>query len=112
MRPLGAPRTPSTATPAHFRSAELTATIDALGSVGWEVCGFACVDRLGFNGFAILLKRERAPLAPPPSHVADGGCGWAPDPLDRHQRRFWDGLRWTEHVSDNDVMSFDPPISR
>ncbi|HEY4333264.1 MAG TPA: DUF2510 domain-containing protein, partial [Ilumatobacteraceae bacterium] len=34
---------------------------------------------------------------------------WAADPYRRHQLRFWDGVRWTEHVSDNGVAGVDPP---
>jgi Protein of unknown function (DUF2510) len=26
--------------------------------------------------------------------------GWHPDPSGTHHLRYWDGLRWTEHVSD------------
>jgi uncharacterized protein YxjI len=33
---------------------------------------------------------------------------WHPDPLARHQLRYWDGSIWTEHVSDNGVQSIDP----
>ena len=33
---------------------------------------------------------------------------WAPDPLGRHQYRYWDGTQWTEHVADNGVISIDP----
>jgi uncharacterized protein YxjI len=33
---------------------------------------------------------------------------WAPDPMARHQLRYWDGTAWTEHVSDNGVQSIDP----
>ena len=31
------------------------------------------------------------PTVPPPT--------WAPDPLGRFQLRYWDGTRWTAHVS-------------
>jgi uncharacterized RDD family membrane protein YckC len=33
---------------------------------------------------------------------------WAPDPVGRHQYRYWDGAQWTEHVADNGVNSTDP----
>jgi hypothetical protein len=35
-------------------------------------------------------------------------AAWHPDPLNRHQQRYWDGTQWTEHVSDNGVASVDP----
>ena len=33
---------------------------------------------------------------------------WAPDPLGRHQYRYWDGTQWTENVADNGMTSVDP----
>ncbi|MBS43376.1 MAG: Tellurium resistance protein [Nocardioides sp.] len=33
---------------------------------------------------------------------------WHPDPSGRHQLRYWDGSRWTEHVADNGTASVDP----
>jgi uncharacterized RDD family membrane protein YckC len=36
---------------------------------------------------------------------------WAPDPLGRHQYRYWDGSQWTEHVSDDGRVGTDPPIA-
>jgi hypothetical protein len=34
--------------------------------------------------------------------------GWQPDPSGRHQYRYHDGTRWTEHVADDGVASTDP----
>jgi hypothetical protein len=34
--------------------------------------------------------------------------GWHPDPSRRHELRFWDGLRWTEHVSSGGRPGVDP----
>lgn len=39
------------------------------------------------------------PALPPPE--------WLPDPTGRHQLRYWDGTRWSEHVSDRGVPSWD-----
>jgi uncharacterized RDD family membrane protein YckC len=36
---------------------------------------------------------------------------WYPDPTGRHQHRYWDGSRWTEHVADAGVTGFDPLIA-
>jgi hypothetical protein len=33
---------------------------------------------------------------------------WHPDPTGRHDHRWWDGTRWTEHVADAGVASVDP----
>ncbi len=35
-------------------------------------------------------------------------AGWHPDPMGRHQMRYWDGNVWTEHVSTNGVQATDP----
>lgn len=35
-------------------------------------------------------------------------AAWHPDPLGRHQYRYWDGERWSEHVADDGRTSFDP----
>ncbi len=40
--------------------------------------------------------------------MADSPAGWRPDPLGRHQLRYWDGARWTEHVGDSGVVGVDP----
>jgi hypothetical protein len=34
--------------------------------------------------------------------------GWYPDPSGRHEQRFFDGVRWTDHVSDGNVPGIDP----
>jgi hypothetical protein len=47
------------------------------------------------------------PAAPPPPPTP---AVWAPDPFGRHDLRWWDGERWTEHVADPDRgRSIDPP---
>ena len=33
--------------------------------------------------------------------------GWHPDPRGRHEHRYWDGTRWTGHVSDGGVTAQD-----
>lgn len=37
-------------------------------------------------------------------------AAWHPDPFGRFQHRYWDGQRWTEHVSTNGVASVDAPV--
>jgi hypothetical protein len=39
---------------------------------------------------------------------ASNGSAWLADPTLRHQLRFHDGTRWTEHVSDHGVQAVDP----
>jgi hypothetical protein len=33
---------------------------------------------------------------------------WYPDPVGRHQYRYWDGTQWTGHVGDNGQNGYDP----
>jgi hypothetical protein len=35
---------------------------------------------------------------------------WVPDPMGRHEYRYWDGSQWTDHVADNGVTGLDAPI--
>lgn len=40
--------------------------------------------------------------------ASEGPAQWASDPYGRHQLRYWDGQRWTEHVSDSGTGGSDP----
>ena len=42
------------------------------------------------------------------SALANPTGAWQPDPSGRHETRWWDGRRWTEHVSDAGTVSVDP----
>ena len=35
-------------------------------------------------------------------------ANWYPDPMQRHELRYWDGERWTDHVSDRGTTGIDP----
>lgn len=35
-------------------------------------------------------------------------AGWHPDPMGRYDQRYWDGVRWTEHVTKAGAPSIDP----
>jgi uncharacterized protein YxjI len=39
---------------------------------------------------------------------ATAPAGWHPDPQGRHELRYWDGSKWTDHVSDAGVAATDP----
>jgi len=47
------------------------------------------------------MTQHDGPTTPPP--------GWFPDPLGRHEQRYWDGQQWTEHVASHGRQSVDPP---
>ena len=53
---------------------------------------------------------EPSTPAPPDPPTAPGAIppAWHPDPQGRHQLRWWDGERWTDHVSSGGVTSTDP----
>lgn len=40
--------------------------------------------------------------------TSGAAAGWYPDPLGRHQHRFFDGATWTSHVADAGVTAEDP----
>ena len=53
-----------------------------------------------------------APAAAPAPAPADAvPAGWYPDPSSRFELRYWDGTRWTEHVSRGGQQSTDPPVA-
>lgn len=35
-------------------------------------------------------------------------AGWQPDPMGRHEFRYWDGASWTEHVASGGEQGIDP----
>ena len=35
---------------------------------------------------------------------------WLPDPTRADRLRYWDGLRWTEHVSESGAVQADPIV--
>jgi len=39
-------------------------------------------------------------------------AGWYPDPTGRHERRYWDGAAWTDHVVNGGTQSLDPVEAR
>ena len=39
--------------------------------------------------------------------IPSAPAGWHPDPSSRHGHRYWDGSKWTEHVSTNGIQSTD-----
>jgi len=49
------------------------------------------------------------PAAPPASAAVatNPAAGWYSDTTGRHQHRYWDGRRWTEHVADKGVPGTD-----
>lgn len=38
-------------------------------------------------------------------------ANWYPDSTGRHELRYWDGTRWTDHVSDHGITGLDPVLA-
>lgn len=65
----------------------------------------------------VAVRRNRARRLLPatadqpvtPWGQATGPAGWFADPGRRYELRYWDGQRWTEHVSDRGAQGVDPP---
>jgi hypothetical protein len=54
-----------------------------------------------------VTMKQRRTTTPADPHTS-APPGWHPDPLARYELRFWDGQRWTEHVSRGGVAAEDP----
>ena len=39
-------------------------------------------------------------------------ANWHPDPMGRHELRYWDGTAWTDHVSNNGITGQDPVAAK
>jgi hypothetical protein len=53
-----------------------------------------------------------APAAPvTAASVPTTPAGWYPDPSGRYEMRYWDGDKWTEHVSRQGQTYTDPPVA-
>lgn len=82
--------------------------LNALGTYGWEVVGFASSDKtIGLNALHAVLRRRICPL-PPPDDVLPG---WKPDPSGRHEQRYWTGALWTREVVTGGFDHDDAPTT-
>ena len=63
-----------------------------------------------FTGATTRHKAAEAGDASPGKITYTGiAPGWLVDPTGRHERRYWSGSAWTEHVIDGGVPGIDPP---
>lgn len=77
---------------------DLILRLNAAGSTGWEAIGIASSDKtLGVNSYMVIMRRK---VLDWPSRGVEPE--WAPDPTGRYPQRYWDGLRWTQHVTTDD----------
>jgi hypothetical protein len=52
-----------------------------------------------------VQARSDKQVAPIPSKTP---AAWLPDPMKKHEFRYWDGVVWTEHVASGGQASTDP----
>jgi uncharacterized membrane protein YhaH (DUF805 family) len=79
----------------------LIAFIPFIGAI-WLLVYFVEEGTVGPNQYGADPKSGDA------NGVVATGAGWFPDPMGRHQFRFWNGSAWTADVSDGGVNSIDP----
>jgi hypothetical protein len=72
---------------------------------------FVIVGWAAFLVFAVVVARLVARAWASPAGVQAPQSGqaprWCADPSGRHEYRYWDGVRWTEHVADGGVATTD-----
>jgi len=115
--------------------AKLTDKLNSLASEGWSVVSIistgsevvAYVSRAS-NVSASTTPTSAAHVTPVPTPASDQNgwasasagsttvtspsvpADWYKDPAGRYEFRYWDGTKWTEHVSRGGVRHSDPPI--
>jgi len=78
-----------------------------LRSFGWQellIIGVMLGSLMFGLGFAAVMSKHAQ--ATSESELAPGA--WHPDPLGRHELRYWNGVAWTQYVSDDGAQSLDP----
>jgi hypothetical protein len=55
-----------------------------------------------------IVSAPAVPALGPAYRPPAAPAGWLPDPTERLELRFWDGGRWTEHVTDAGAPAVDP----
>jgi Protein of unknown function (DUF2510) len=72
--------------------------------------------QMRYTGYVNRMRKRRdrasdednTAALPPPTAAPAAPPGWAPDPLGRFELRFWDGEKWTAHVSSWWRQEIDP----
>jgi hypothetical protein len=69
------------------------------------LAALVCAILGGLGAFAVV--RGLSPIHGLQNAVSSEPPGWYADPARKHELRYWDGLRWTEHVSSSGIASVD-----
>ena len=86
-------------------------------SKGRGFLGFVLGAFLGIIGVVIILLMKKATTATKVAEIGSPAAAfapptrapgaWWPDPMGRHQHRYFDGTRWTDQVADQGQQSTD-----
>ncbi len=118
--PVG-PRSPFGTRPSYrpvqrswIDAASSPASVESAGDVATTAGSALVASPLPISGTTAVLDRPvSAPQAEdihhdePEPQASLAPPGWLPDPLGRHQHRWWDGSSWTDSVVDDDTPSRD-----
>ena len=100
--------------------ADLTSQLNTKNADGWEVVTIYTWDK----AVVAIIKRARRGNSPSQylatattqvtdavaSPAASAPANWYPDPSGRFELRYWNGEKWTEHVSTGGQQSTDAPV--
>lgn len=79
----------------------------AVAGIAMVVGSFMTLRAAQTLGSGSSARRTRPVVRP--TGETDAQEYWATDPFGRHERRWWDGNKFTDKVMDGDVESTDPP---
>jgi hypothetical protein len=99
----------------NFATGNLETLLNDLGIAGWELVTLSSTIKslvnVTGNDMVAVLKRPSADPADR-DHAERAGTPalpqFFPDPMGRHESRWWDGSEWTERVKDSGRESIDP----
>ncbi|MCU1358944.1 MAG: hypothetical protein JWN99_233 [Ilumatobacteraceae bacterium] len=86
--------------------AKFLSELNELGSLGWELVDVDMHRGVVIGELYAVLKRPALSFAPPEPMDAN----WHRDPSERFDQRYWDGVRWTEHVTGPNGQAIDHPV--
>ncbi len=109
-----------------FDSDALASTLTAKSADGWavvsivsvrdgsEVVAFLSRDTVTNPNPTLASTQTSTPAATPatttsPAATPTVPADWYKDPAGRYDYRYWDGTKWTEHVSRAGTVHKDPP---
>jgi len=83
-------------------------TASASADSAWQPATSAASSDVGFASAAPAASTAPAANAQP-TGTPNVPAMWAKDPSGRFELRYWNGSKWTEHVSTGGRQSIDPP---